>query len=470
MAKNSRKKEQAAPRRPAAAQVAMYLGIAQAVIGALIIFAETTHRLSGPPWLRTAGLVLIVSGGVFWFLSGLPREQAIEWIKSGLFALCLALLIRWPIAEPYRIPSGSMEPTLIGDERIGRGDRVFVNKWIYGVRYPFLNKRIWYGAPPQRWDIVVFKTVEKNAEHPTLVKRIVGMPGEHIQIRDGKVYADGIALELPVTMSQDIRYTTMSQYGVRPEEEFSRVPEGHYLVLGDNSANSRDGRFFGWLPNEHIVGRVSCIWWPPAHWRDFTGFSQTWWWRATVAVLAFLLAVRLFIGRSWAVAGPCGKGTDHRFVSFLAYGLHIPFTRRLLLRWAHPRRGDLVLYEPGEGHSDTIPNDVLLMGQIAGLPGETIAINEGTLLVEGEVIDGPEALTQNRFVSKHPEALYGRSKTKNYSKVPEGHYFILSDAPGEETDEAVFDSRIAGWVPERNLMGRATLVWWPPHRWRRIKP
>lgn len=446
----------------------MYLGVAQAAIGALIIFADSFHRLGGPPWLRTAGFVLVITGGAFWFLSGLPKEQAIEWIKSGLFALCLALLIRWPIAEPYRIPSGSMEPTLIGDERIGRGDRVFVNKWIYGVRYPLMNKRIWYGAPPQRWDMVVFKTVEEKAEHPTLVKRIVGMPGEHIQIRNGKVYADGEALELPESMSPDIRYTAMSQFGVRPEEEFAHIPEGHYLVLGDNSANSRDGRFFGWLPNEHIVGRVSCIWWPPAHCRDFTGFSKTLWWRSTIALLGLLLAVRLFVGRSWAVAAPNGKGADHLFISFLAYGLHLPFTRHSLLRWGRPRRGDLVLYHPQCNKPEIIPNDILLSGYIAALPGETVSMDDGALLVDGEAVTSPEPLSGTRFLSRHPEALYGRSKTKNYTKVPDGHYFILTDDTSEgDTDAVVFDSRIAGWISERDLMGRATFRWWPPNRWGR---
>jgi hypothetical protein len=83
-------------------------------------------------------------------------------------------------------------------------------------------------------------------------------------------------------------------------------------------------------------------------------------------------------------------------------------------------------------------------------------------------VTSPEALSGARFLSRHPEALYGRSKTKNYSKVPDGHYFILTDDTAEgDTDAIVFDSRTVGWISERDLMGRATFRWWPPNRWGR---
>ena len=72
-------------------------------------------------------------------------------------------------------------------------------------------------------------------------------------------------------------YSQDGIYGVSERDEFAVVPPGHYLVMGDNSFSSRDGRFFGWLPNDNIYGRAVCIWWPIGRWRDFTGFSKTWW-------------------------------------------------------------------------------------------------------------------------------------------------------------------------------------------------
>ena len=473
MTKKSRKKTSVAEfPTPRLAVAFRYAGMLIGIAGLAIMFGHGTGRIAGPPWLRTAGLVIAIVGGVVWFLSGLPRDQAIEWIKSGLVALGLALLIRWPIAEPYRIPSGSMEPTLHGDDRIGRGDRVFVNKWVYGVRFPFLNERIYYGEKPDRWDIVVFKAVQENPRHKTLVKRIVGLPGERIQIRDGKVYADGEPLELPEIVPQDTYYTSSSPgrmpYGVRPEPEYSEVPEGHYLVMGDNSANSQDGRYFGWLPNEHIVGKVTCIWWPPTRWRDFTGFSNTWWWRVVVALVVLLLLLRVFVGRSWAALSPDGKKVDHYLVNLVAFGYRLPFTRRLLTCWGAPRRGDLVLYHP---ESDEVAPGTMLLGYVAGLPGERVTIDEGKLSVDGALVEDAPGLADNDYSSTHPDATYGRTRNKSHTQVPEAHYFVLTyvrhdaDIPAEH--EELLDSRVLGWVPRTGLTGKPVAVWWPLWRIRR---
>lgn len=459
--------------KPAYAWIGALLGGAQIAIGVFIMWAMSTQRIAAPPWVRTAGMVLVVIGVITWFLSGLPRDQAVEWIKSGLFALGLALLIRWPIAEPYRIPSGSMEPTLHGDERIGRGDRVFVNKWIYGVRFPFMNRRIWYGADPQRWDIVVFKTVEKNALHKTLVKRIVGLPGERIHIANGKIHVNGRPVEPPPSMPKDIYYTspirrdmTGMVYGVLPEDEFSVVPKGHYLVMGDNSANSRDGRYFGWLPNENIVGRVACIWWPPTRWRDFTGFSQTRWWRTTVAILGIFFVWRLLFGRSWVVPSADGKRAEHLYISFTAFGLRLPFTPWWIVQWSGPKRGALVLYR---AQGEATPPGAMLVGRIAALPTEKVAIENGKLTIEGLSAEIPPVLAEANYASTHPDAVYGRSRSKQHMHVPENHYFILADSPAPSDDgDGALDSRILGWVPRRALLGTALMVWWPPTRVRRI--
>ena len=488
MAKHDKKTSEAAPPPAKGFNMVTVLGVIVTVAGAgLWYYGNSMNRLAIGTGDRYwwAGVVAIVIGLHVYFFSTMTGDQILEWIRSEVVALSLALFIRWVAAEPYRIPSGSMEPTLHGDDRILRGDRVFVNKWIYGLRYPFMNKRIWQGQDPKRWDVVVFKAVSKDATHQTLVKRVVALPGERVLVRDGKIHINGKAVELPEHMPGDTYYTSSSYgsldpmvFGVRDEERYTNVPEGHYLVCGDNSGNSRDGRYFGWLPNEHIVGRVSCIWWPPTSWRDFTGFSQTWWWWIFVRFLGLFVAARLFVGRSWAVIGPSGRGVDHLFAGYLSLGLRLPFTRWWLFRWRQPKRGELVLYWP---HTDRLPSGTALVGRVAGLPGETVGIRDGRLQIDGKAIEEDWALDAD-YALDDSEAAYGKHKDKGHSRVPSDAYFVLSERPrkdegeasdadssGEDvSDEDRLDSRILGWVRGRDMVGRVTAIWWPPRRWRRL--
>lgn len=430
-------------------------------VGTLLVVGSVITQSGG--WMLYGGIACAVLGAAVWTLSGVEWRQALEWGKSGAIALGLALAIRWAVAEPYRIPSQSMYPTLNGDERFGQGDRVFVNKWIYGVRVPFMNQRLWHGAAPKRWDVVVFKTVEENALHDTLVKRIVGMPGERIQIRDGKVFADGKPLEIPPGMPPGTRYTSPNtpwsdmRYGILSDDAHALVPPGHYLLLGDNSANSRDGRAFGWVPNEHLVGRVASVWWPPRHWRDFTGFSRTLWWRGGIVLLAAYTALRLIAGRSWVIFRQDGA-REHVVMSFLHLGLRIPLTPWWLLRWAAPRRGDLVLYHM---HSARHADGILVAGRVAALTGETVRIVEGALEINDAPLDGVPALEGRRFRDDLPGAALGGKK----AAVPEGHLFLIADGPeGDDT----LDSRVLGFVPARNVSAKAVAVWWPPRGARRL--
>jgi signal peptidase I len=215
-----------------------------------------------------------------------------------LAAVLVALTFRWAVGEPYSIPSGSMEPTLHGDARFLRGDRVFVNKWAFGLRIPFTNIRLWRAGEPKRWDIVVFYAVEKDAEHPILIKRVVGLPGERVHIADGKVHINGEPLELPKGMPP-VEYTDDGRYGILDEDGYCIVPEDCYMVLGDNSDSSKDSRFFGWVPHDNMVGRAACVWWPFSHWHDLTGFSNTWWWRGLVAALLGYLVWQTIGWRVW---------------------------------------------------------------------------------------------------------------------------------------------------------------------------
>ncbi|MCP4641696.1 MAG: signal peptidase I [bacterium] len=416
-------------------------------------------------WFQFVVSALII-GPLVWLTGGFSRENGLEWVKSLVIAVGIALVIRWTLGEPFRIPSESMVPTF----KIG--DRIFVNKFAYGWRWPlnhvripftkirinYAKDRIWHGSEPKRWDIVVFKTVEEGSIHDTLVKRLVGLPGERIHIANGKVYVNGEALELPDFMPP-VEYTNAGAFSTSAAAHV--VPEGHYLLLGDNSARSKDGRMWGFAPNEHILGRVSCIWLPKSRWRDFTGFSGTLWWRSIVTGLGLFVLLRLFVGRSWRVRG-CSLGEDlnegdHVFINRCVYGFPIPMTNGRLTRGREPRRGEIVVYYAKGADSG---EDEVFVGRMAGLPGEKVQLVEGSLTVDGESVTEPAALVDDSYASG---GLYGGSKGKQYSLVPEDCYFVLG-----EGDAGQSDSRSLGWIPRANLVGRVSSVWWPVRRWRRL--
>lgn len=447
------------PKHNSASILYTLVGATLAVLGGGMLLLHRFTGLDLPDWLYYCAVGALVLGMVEWALGRMTPEAAWDWNKSLIFALSLATLIRWPIAEPYRIPSGSMETTLHGDPAFGKGDRVFVNKWIYGVRYPFMNKRIWQGKAPERWDIVVFKSVEPDAEHPTLVKRIVGMPGDHFQIRGGQVYVNNEVLPIPDFMPEGQFYTAGHgmAYGVLPDPEFSMIPEGHYLVLGDNSANSRDGRYFGWLPNEHIVGRVASIWWPPPRWRDFTGFSSTLWWNGTLLLLGLYIVTRLFIGRSWPVINEARNGVEHLFINFTAFGIRIPMTTGRFARWGQAAHGDRVLYRPvGEAAKEY---DVLL-GRVTGLAGQELRIEQSAVYIDGVLVKAAASEASATSTDDAPDPA-----ANGHVKIPEGHVFILPD----EFDGGTLVMEKLGTVPSTHILGRATCVWWPLKHVRKVK-
>jgi signal peptidase I len=289
----------------------------------------------------------------------LTLRNALSWV----FLALVVLTVWWLLFQPFVIPTQSMYPTLNGDERFLRGDRIFVNKLIYGPRIPFTGARLKRFKNPERWDIVVFRPVEKDAPHSVLIKRIVGLPGERIQIKDGAVWANGRRLDPPEELRDVLHYTRYLglgdeqlmrfalvlavrsgnaatpdlknmndgqltaltgkelqrlydglpewlrkvavenfeqqflnplKYGILPDDAYSVVPPDCYLVLGDNSPKSGDGRLFGWLPSGNILGRASCTFWPIGRARDFTGFWRTWRGKAVLyGVPAAIVAIEI---------------------------------------------------------------------------------------------------------------------------------------------------------------------------------
>jgi signal peptidase I len=163
-------------------------------------------------------------------------RSLVEWAAVIVGALVVALLVKTFLFQAFSIPSGSMQPTL------HPGDRVIVNK----LSYRF--------GDVERGDIVVFRRPETMPELPTkdLIKRVIGMPGEEIETRDGVVYIDGAPLEEPYLAG-----------GTRTEGlARTEVPAGHFLVLGDNRVSSQDGRAFGPIAQELVIGRAFLRVWP----------------------------------------------------------------------------------------------------------------------------------------------------------------------------------------------------------------
>jgi signal peptidase I len=412
--------------------------------------------------------------------SGKSEPGKWEWVKSISIAIFIALCFRWPVAEPFKIPSGSMEPTLHGDPRLLHGDRIFVNKHAYGIRYPFngfrfpftqhtiwyTDKFLWEGPDPERWDIVVFKSNEgPNVQHDTLVKRVVGLPGERIHIQNGKVYADGKELKLPDDMP-DVEYTFepySNGFGLLLDDEHSLIPEGHFLMMGDNSSHSRDGRWFGWMPKYHMLGEVTSIWWPVSRWDDFTGYTKSVWWIGFWVLTGLYTLARLTVGRSWRVdsgsIGSAVRNGEHMLIRYVL-GIRVPFTSRHLTKGRPLRRGELVLYKiPGAAKGEWEG----LVGVVAGLPGDRVFLDDGALTVNDQPVGGD--LGSLRFAKDGKDDKYGRSKGKEFSLVPDGHVYVLNEEGGAD-----LDSRSLGWISLERVLGAATHVWWPIRRARKVKP
>jgi signal peptidase I len=161
------------------------------------------------------------------------------------------MFIRAFFIQAFKIPSGSMKPTLL--ER----DRLMVNKLRYGPRVPFTkSKRLPGFTEPKRGDVIVF--VYPSDPSRDFIKRLVALEGEEVEIREGRIYINGLMVEQPSI--KNIFYYNGTHYG--KEGESFKVPEGHVFVLGDNSGSSSDGRVWGFVPNENIIGRAEFIYWP----------------------------------------------------------------------------------------------------------------------------------------------------------------------------------------------------------------
>jgi len=174
-----------------------------------------------------------------------------EWIKPVLYALIIALFIRTFVAQPFKIPTSSMVPTF------KPGDRIFVNKFIYGTKIPFTGKRIFKFREPEPGDIIVFRSPVEAKKH--LVKRLIGTPGDTVEIKNQHILINGKEHDEPLVLKK-ILYYNRGEFGKAGKSV--TVPEGSYFVLGDNSLNSVDSRYWGFVPSKNLTGKVFLIHWP----------------------------------------------------------------------------------------------------------------------------------------------------------------------------------------------------------------
>ncbi len=202
----------------------------------------------------------------------------VDYAKSFFPILLIVLIVRSFIAEPFRIPSGSMIPTL------EIGDFILVKKYSYGIKLPVLHNKVIDVGSPERGDVVVFRYPPQPEIN--YIKRLIGLPGDHIKwtvkkqlfINEEEVKLEKIEDSSPKklsnrfkkykeTLSTDVSHELIYYPSFTKPGEWD-VPEGHYFMMGDNRDNSSDSRFWGFVPEENLVGKASLVW---MHWNWLDG-------------------------------------------------------------------------------------------------------------------------------------------------------------------------------------------------------
>ncbi len=182
------------------------------------------------------------------------RQKSVfrEYAEAIIIAAVLALFIRTFIVQAFKIPSGSMEDTLLV------GDHILVNKFLYGTVIPFTDTRILPIREPKRGDIIVFKY--PGDESKDFIKRVIGTPGDVVEIINKKVYVNGKPLNEPYTIFKD---GDIIPRALQPRDNFGpiKVPPMKYFCMGDNRDRSSDGRYWGYVSQREILGKAFIIYW-----------------------------------------------------------------------------------------------------------------------------------------------------------------------------------------------------------------
>jgi signal peptidase I len=182
----------------------------------------------------------------------LTSKKILDYIKSIGIAILIALFIRAYIIQAFKIPSGSMIPTLL------IGDHLLVTKFIYGVNPPLMEKKILVFDKPKRGDIIVFKYPEDPDKD--FIKRVVAVEGDIVEGIDKKIYVNGVELKEPYARYSD---SFIHPRELDPRDNFGpiEVPKGKLFVMGDNRDQSYDSRFWGFVDLKNVKGKALIIYW-----------------------------------------------------------------------------------------------------------------------------------------------------------------------------------------------------------------
>ena len=176
----------------------------------------------------------------------MQKSTAREYLESILIAAILALFIRTFVFQAFKIPSGSMEPNLLV------GDHIVVNKFLFGPTEPGSSWMFLPVGDIERGDVIVFRAPEEPDKD--FIKRVVGLGGDRVEVRDGVVYVNDEAVDEPFA-----HHT--SRFGSRRDYGPYHVPEGEYVCMGDNRDNSRDSRYWGTVPRKLVKGKAMFVYW-----------------------------------------------------------------------------------------------------------------------------------------------------------------------------------------------------------------
>lgn len=242
---------------------------------ALILF--TALIITGGIWLldrliRKPQVGNIQTTGSEEVLAARKEPWIVEYAKAFFPVILLVFVLRSFVVEPFRIPSGSMLPSL------QVGDFILVNKFRYGLRLPIINKKIVEMSAPGRGDVMVFRF--PHDESINFIKRVVGLPGDKVEYRNKQVYINGLRILTErvgtypfeeagrrhivanhfVEELGGAKHDILTDPGKRTTSMSFTVPDGHYFVMGDNRDYSNDSRFWGFVPEENVIGRAFFIW------------------------------------------------------------------------------------------------------------------------------------------------------------------------------------------------------------------
>ena len=184
-------------------------------------------------------------------MSGKKKTKWREYVETFIIALLIALFVRTFVIQAFKIPSGSMVPTLLV------GDHLLVNKFIYGTRIPWVGKKLFVLRKPRRGDVIVF--IYPRDRSKDFIKRVIGLEGEKVEIKGQKIYINDRLIDDP----WGIYGEKVSFWGLSTKENFGPaiVPRGSLFVLGDNRDNSQDSRYWGFVPLNDVLGKAFIIYW-----------------------------------------------------------------------------------------------------------------------------------------------------------------------------------------------------------------